>query len=62
MSHVVCMDDYPITCNRKEVEAEYNEAARIAGRQEGSSGLGKKIRWNELATPLENREAAEQWI
>lgn len=62
MSHVVRLEDYPLTCNKKKVEDEYNAAARIAGRAEGSSGLGKRIRWNNLATPLENREAAEKWI
>ena len=62
MSHTVRLDDYPLTCNKKKVEEEYNAAARIAGRAEGSSGLGKKIRWNDLGTPLESREAAEKWI
>lgn len=62
MSHEVRLNDYPLTCNKEKIEAEYNAAARIAGRQEGSSGLGKKIRWNNLATPLESREAAEKWI
>lgn len=54
--------NYPLTCNKKKVEDEYNATARIAGRAEGSSGLGKRIRWNNLATPLESREAAEEWI
>lgn len=62
MSHEVRLDDYPLTCNKEKIESEYNAAARIAGRAEGSSGLCKKIRWNNLATPLESREAAEKWI
>lgn len=62
MSHTVRMDDYPVTCNKKKVEESYNAAARIAGRAEGSGGLGTKIRWNDLQRPLESREEAEQWI
>lgn len=62
MSHRIVMDDFKYNCNKKSIEADYNSAARVAGRMEGSSGLGSPIKWNDLATPCENREAAEDWI
>ena len=62
MSHRIVIDDFKYDCDKKSIEADYNSAARVAGRMEGSSGLGSPIKWNDLATPCENREAAEDWI
>lgn len=60
MGHTICVEDFPITCNKNKVQADYNSRARE--ERESLSVLGKAIKWHDLPTPCESREAAEDWI
>ena len=62
MSRNIHMASYPENCNRKKVQAEWDEYAAMEDWQEGCGGLGADIRWLENIPICENSEEAEKKI
>lgn len=59
--HKIKYATYPEHVNRNTIQRELDQTARIEGRREGSSGLGRQIRWYN-ANICDSYEDAKEFI
>ena len=58
MGHEVCMDIFPVTKNKKDIEKKLNQRAIEQG--DYRTGLGQAITWHNYC--LDSEEEAEEFI